>query len=396
MENMNELDAKTVLGVYSKAEPVFVRGKGSWLEDVDGKRYLDFVAGIAVMALGHADPDVSAAIAEQAAKYTQISNLFVNPPQAKLAQKLLAAAPRFDKVFFCNSGTEANEAQIKFARKYWSVKGENRTQIVSFAHSFHGRTYGGLSVTGQPKLQAGFGAMLADCDCAVPWNDPKALLAAVSGKTAAILVEPIQGEGGVNPVSPELAAAIREAREKTGALVLVDDIQCGCGRLGTFLGSEAVGIEADMESLAKPIGGGLPLGAVLVSKAVAECLKPGDHGTTFGGSPCACAAGAVVVDKVLAPGFLAEVARKGEKLRAGLRDLAAKRPDLLGAVRGIGLLDGVEYSGDLAALLKALRADGLLAARAGANVLRLIPPLNVSDDEIGIALEKIEKALPSK
>ena len=326
MGEMNELDAQCVLGVYSKAEPVFARGRGSWLEDESGKRYLDFVSGIAVMALGHADPDISAAIAEQASRYTQISNLFVNPPQAKLARRLLAAAPRFDKVFFCNSGTEANEAQIKFARKYWAVRGENRTRIVSFAHSFHGRTYGGLSVTGQPKLQAGFGAMLADCDCTVPWNDPKALLAAVSEKTAAILIEPIQGEGGVNPASPELVAALREAREKTGALVMVDDIQCGCGRLGTFLGSEAVGIESDMESLAKPIGGGLPLGAVLVSKRIAECLKPGDHAGLCAFQSNFCALEVQVADD--GSKDLVAIDRNGDILRTPMRgDIAFLRID---------------------------------------------------------------------
>jgi predicted acetylornithine/succinylornithine family transaminase len=388
---MKELDTQSILGVYAKPDTHFVRGSGCWLEDVTGRRYLDFYSGIAVMALGHSDPEVVKAIHEQTERYTHISNLFINEPQVKLAQQLLQATG-FDKVFFCNSGTEANEAQIKFARKYWAVKGEARSEIISFSSSFHGRTYGGLSVTGQPKLKNGFGEMLTHCKT-VPWNDPKALLAAVGKKTAAILLEPVQGEGGINPASPEFVDAVHEARRRTGALVMVDDIQCGLGRLGTFLGAEAVGLSPDLLSLAKPLGGGLPLGAVLLREAVAETMKPGDHGSTFGGNPVACAAGSVVVRRILSDKFLEEVKRKGELIRSGLRFLSEKYP-VLGEVRGMGLLNGVEVVGkEVAPLLHSLRNNGLLAIRAGTSVLRLAPPLVVSDEEISLALQIIDRTI---
>jgi predicted acetylornithine/succinylornithine family transaminase len=390
---MKSQDDQHILGVYAKSDIHFVQGQGSWLVDVHGRRYLDFLAGIAVSALGHGNPLVLDAIRTQSEKFIHLSNLFVNAPQVELAQ-LLVEATGYSKVFFCNSGTEANEALIKFARKYWSVKGKpQRTEIISFSGSFHGRTYGGLSVTGQTQFQQGFGEMLPGCTV-LPWNDAEALRKAVSGHTAAILLEPIEAEGGVNLPSSDFLVALKEIHAKSGVLLMSDDIQTGVGRLGRFLGCYAMGIPADLVSLAKPLGGGLPLGAVLLTAEVAACLKPGDHGSTFGGNPVACAAGVAVVKQVLASGFMDAVMRKGDLLREGLRDLAREHESVLGEVRGRGLLNGVEVKGrELPELIGALRNEGLLAARAGKDVLRFLPPLNVTDHEIGEALSIVDKVL---
>lgn len=394
MTTLFQRDQAALLGVYGKTENHFVSGKGSWLYDSEGKSYLDFGSGIAVNALGHQFSPVLEAIQAQTSRFIHISNLYCNEAQIDLAEAMLEKLD-FDKVFFCNSGTEANEALLKFARKYWSVKGENRTEIISFQDSFHGRTLGALSLTGQAKFQEGFGPIPGDVKW-LPWNDVQALENAVTFNTAAILLEPIQAEGGINQPSPEFVACLHKLRTKHQTLILVDEIQCAFGRLGTLLGSEAVGLEPDLISLAKPIGAGLPLGAVLLKNEVANTLKPGDHGTTFGGNPVACAAGLAVWKHINQTGFLTEVKQNAEILKSGLVNLQKKYPTKISDVKGMGFLVGLKTSLDLTKVMAAAREKGLIILRAGNDVIRLLPPINVSPTEINQALEILDQVLATQ
>lgn len=387
--NFKDADSQLLASLYGKADLNFVSGKGSYLEDASGKRYLDFVSGIAVNALGHCHPSIQKAIAEQAEKFMHISNLYPNKPQIDFAEKLLAASG-FDKAFFCNSGTEANEGAIKFARKYFNRKSLiEKQRIVTFVNSFHGRTFAALSATGQPALREGFGPMPGEFEHVV-WNDTESLKQVVNENTCAIMLEPLAAEGGVMTISEEMVKTINELREKFNCLVIADEVQTGVGRLGTFLGSSRYGLNVDIVSLAKAVGGGLPLGVVLMRSHVAEMLKPGDHGTTFGGNPLACAAGLAVVNEVLSAGFLESVSERSKELKAGLAKLAEKY-SFLGNVHGDGLLLGIETEKPVAELITAARENGLLVHRAGANVLRLLPPLNVSKEEVEEALSILDK-----
>lgn len=384
-------DKEVIASLYGKASVNFVKGEGSYLFDADGQKYLDFVSGIAVNALGHAFPAIVNAIQEQAAKFTHVSNLYPNELQVKLARKLLAGSP-YTKAFFCNSGTEANEAAIKFARKYFNRIGQpDRVQIVTFFNSFHGRTFGALSATGQPSLQEGFGSMPGGFSH-VAWNDTSALKAMVNEKTCAIMLEPLAAEGGVLTISPEMVTTINDLRHQYGCLVIADEIQTGMGRLGLFFGSEMYGIKSDIVSMAKALGAGLPLGATLMNNKVADTLKAGDHGTTFGGNPIACAAGLVVANEVKKPLFLETVRTRSQQLKAGLSQLASKY-SFLGDVRGEGLLLGLCCEKPVAEIITLARQEGLLILRAGANVLRFLPPLNVSAAEVEEALQKLDNAL---
>ena len=360
--------------------------------DKNGKKYLDFVAGIAVNALGHQNAAIKKAVEEQMDSFFHISNLYPNYPQVNLAKALLAATG-FDKAFFCNSGTEANEGCIKFARKYFDRKGEkNRQKIVTFINSFHGRTFAALSATGQPAIREGFGSMPGDF-VHVPWNDVAALKAEVNNDTCAIMLESLAAEGGVMTVSDEMVAAINSLKKEFGCLVIVDEVQAGMGRLGTFLGLQKHGIDADLVSLAKALGGGLPLGAVLLRQKVADQLKAGDHGTTFGGNPVACAVGLAVVNQIAKPEFLANVEARSAQLKAGLEAIAAKFPAVKG-VRGEGLILGLALDESLPVgnVIAAARDEGMMVLSAKGNVLRLLPPLNVSAAECDEALTKLEKA----
>lgn len=382
-------DKDVIAPLYGKASINFVKGEGSYLFDADGHKYLDFVSGIAVNALGHAYPPILEAIQEQAAKFTHVSNLYPNELQVKLARKLLADSP-YTKAFFCNSGTEANEAAIKFARKYFNRIGQpDRVQIVTFFNSFHGRTFGALSATGQPSLQEGFGSMPGGFSH-VAWNDTSALKAMVNEKTCAIMLEPLAAEGGVLTISPEMVTTINDLRHQYGCLVIVDEIQTGMGRLGLFFGSEIYGIKADIITMAKAIGAGLPLGATLMTSKVANTLKAGDHGTTFGGNPIACAAGLVVVNEIKKPLFLEALRTRSQELKAGLEKLSSKY-SFLGDVRGEGLLLGLCCEKPVAEIINLARQEGLLIHRAGANVLRFLPPLNVSAAEVEEALAKLDR-----
>lgn len=388
-----EQDKENIAPLYGKADVEFVKGEGSYLFDTKGDKYLDFVAGIAVNALGHQNAGIKAAIVEQLSHFNHISNLYPNYPQIELAKKLREVT-KFDKVFFCNSGTEANEGAIKMARKFFNRKGEvNRQKIVTFVNSFHGRTYAALSATGQPALREGFGNMPGDF-VHVGWNDAAALKAEVNKDTCAIMLESLAAEGGVTTLSAEMVATINSLQKECGCLVIVDEVQAGTGRLGTFLGFEKYGLNPDLVTMAKGIGGGLPLGVVLMREAIAAQLKTGDHGTTFGGNPIACAAGLAVVNQVTADGFLANVEARSAQLKAGLSALMAKF-SFLKEVRGEGLILGVAVDEKVPVnnIIAAARAEKLMVLSAKGNVLRMLPPLTVSAAECDEALAKLEKAL---
>jgi predicted acetylornithine/succinylornithine family transaminase len=385
-----------LLGVYGPRDLTLVRGEGSYVWDDAGNRYLDCVSGVAVNALGHGHPAVLEAIRAQAGNFLHASNLYVLPTQRDLAARL-AALSGFDAVFFSNSGTEANEGAFKFARKHFVAQGKpEKFEIVSFNDSFHGRTYAALAATGQEKLRQGFGPLPAGF-VNVPANDVAALKAAVGPNTAAVIYEPVQAEGGVVNMQPETAAALREI-QKQGVLLIADEIQTGLWRTGPMLGSEALGLEPDLVTLAKPLGGGLPLGAILLRGAVAASLKAGEHGSTFGGNPLACAAGLAVVDTLSAPEFAADYRARIALLRKGLEELIALKAAAgvpVGALRGRGFLIGMQWGGEggVAVLQARLRAGGVLAHRAGADVLRLLPPLTFSRDEIAELLAALDRAL---
>ncbi|MDR1760376.1 MAG: acetylornithine/succinylornithine family transaminase [Fibrobacter sp.] len=390
-ESFGAQDQKVIAPLYAKANLDFVSGKGSYLFDREGNKYLDFISGIATNALGHCHPVLVEAFKNQLEKLIHLSNLFPNYPQIEFAEKLLTVTG-FDKAFFCNSGTEANEGAIKFARKYFNRKGEkDRTQIVTFYNSFHGRTFGALSATGQPALREGFGDMPAGFTH-VEWNDTEALKAKVNEKTCAIMLEPLAAEGGILTPSAEMIKTIAELREKFGCLVITDEIQTGVGRLGTFCGAAFYGIPADIATFAKAIGAGLPLGAVLMKQLIADELRAGDHGTTFGGNPVACTGGLALVNIVSEPAFLENVKARSAELKAGIAELIRKF-GFLGEARGEGLLLGFTSERPVSEILAKAREEKLLVHRAGTNTVRFLPPLNVSSAEIGEALKKMNKAL---
>lgn len=390
--NMLQEDKNIIAPLYGKADINFIRGEGSYLYDSNGNKYLDFVAGIAVNALGHQNPGIKAAVMRQMDSFNHLSNLYPNFPQIALG-KLLLQITKFDKVFFCNSGTEANEGCIKFARKYFNRKGENnRQKIVTFVNSFHGRTFAALSATGQPAIREGFGSMPGDF-VHVTWNDCNALKAEVNSDTCAIMLESLAAEGGVMTLSQEMADTINELQKKFGCLVIVDEVQAGMGRLGTFLGYEKYGLNPDLVSLAKGIGGGLPLGAVLIRQFIADNLKPGDHGTTFGGNPIACAAGLYVTKTVSSKELLKNVAERAAQLKAGLVEIV-KKYDFAKEIRGEGLLLGIVLNDKVPVneVIAAARTKHLMVLSAKGNVLRLLPPLNITASEASEALQKLDAA----
>ena len=390
--NLLEQDKQIIAPLYGKADINFVKGEGSYLYDDQGNKYLDFVAGIAVNALGHQNQAIKDAVVDQMNHFNHISNLYPNYPQINLG-KLLLEVTKFDKVFFCNSGTEANEGCIKFARKYFNRKGEaNRQKIITFVNSFHGRTYAALSATGQPAIREGFGSMPGDF-VHVTWNDCEALKKEVNKDTCAIMLESLAAEGGVMTLSAEMVETINSLKKEFGCLVIVDEVQAGMGRLGTFLGFEKFGLNPDLVSLAKGIGGGLPLGAVLLRQHIADQLKAGDHGTTFGGNPIACAAGLAVAKQIASPELLKNVADRSAQLKAGLKALVEKY-DFAKEIRGEGLILGValDESMPVGNIIGAAREEKLMVLSAKGNVLRLLPPLNVSAAECDEALEKLGKA----
>lgn len=370
----------------------FERGEGSWLITDAGTRYLDFAAGIAVNALGHAHPHLVAALVGQAGKLWHASNLYDIPGQRILGERLVNATFA-DKVFFTNSGAEAVECAIKTARRFHYVNGEeHRFRIITFEGAFHGRTLATIAAGGQEKYLEGFGPKVEGFD-QVPFGDLEATEKIIGEDTAAVLVEPIQGEGGIRVAPPSFLRGLRELCDRHGLLLIIDEIQTGIGRTGKFLAHEWSGVCPDIAAIAKGIGGGFPLGACLATQEAAKGMTPGVHGTTFGGNPLAMAVGNAVLDIVLEEGFLDEVARKGLLLKQGLAAIADEFPALVDEVRGQGLLLGIRCKIPNAKLLDAMCNERLLGVPAGDNVVRLIPPLTVSDEEIKEALDRMHKSM---
>ncbi|AWX92804.1 acetylornithine transaminase [Paracoccus mutanolyticus] len=379
-----------VLPTYNRAPIAFERGEGAWAIATDGTRYLDLGAGIAVNALGHANPALVAALTEQAGRIWHVSNLYQIPEQERLAD-LLVAHTFADTVFVTNSGTEAAELAIKMARKYWSEKGEDRSEILTFEGAFHGRSTGAIAASGGEKMVKGFGPLMPGF-VHLPWGDMDALEAAISERTAAVMLEPVQGEGGIRPLPDADLRRVRALCDRTGALLILDEVQSGMGRTGKLFAHEWAAVSPDIMMVAKGIGGGFPLGAVLATEAAAAGMAAGTHGSTYGGNPLACAVGARVMEIVADPAFLAEVNRKAGLLRQKLEALVAAHPEVFESVRGQGLMLGLKCKVAPADLVKAGYAEHILTVPAGDGVLRLLPPLTITDAEIAEAVQRLDRA----
>ena len=369
---------------YARLPVSFVRGEGVYLYDESGKEYLDFLSGIAVCSLGHSHPKLTQAICDQAGRLIHVSNLFINPWQEGLAGELVREFWTEGRVFFCNSGAEANEAGIKLVRKFFRDKGENRYRLITFRKGFHGRTYGSLSATAQENLHKGFEPMLGGFDYA-ELNDINSVKGLIGKETAGVMLEVIQGEGGVNECDPEFLREVQELCREEGLLLIVDEVQTGIGRTGKFYGYQHYGIEPDIITLAKGLGGGVPIGAVIARKEVAEHLTPGSHGSTFGGNALACRAGLVVVGEVKK--LLPHIQEVGEYFKGRLEDLRA------GRVKGKGLMLGLDIGRECReVVLKALE-KGLIINCTGGSVLRFLPPLTVEKEHIDEAIEILREVI---
>ena len=376
---------------YNRIPLSFEKGDGAWLEGSDGRRYLDMGSGIAVTALGHGHPHLVGALKAAAEKVWHTSNLFRVPEQERLAARL-ADATFADRVFFCNSGAEANEAAIKTARRYHWVHGApERTRIVTFEGAFHGRTLATIAAGGSPKYLEGFGEPLSGFD-QVPKDDVEAVRRVVGDETAAIMVEPIQGEGGIRVVERETLRALRDIADEHGILLIFDEVQTGIGRLGTLFAYQTAGVAPDILSSAKGLGGGFPIGATLATEEAAKGLAPGTHGTTYGGNALACAASNAVLDVILEDGFLAEVRRKGAFASQRLASVVESHPHVFSELRGEGLMLGLKCTAPIAEVVSAARAHGLLTVPAGDATLRLLPPLIARDEDIAEAADRLDAA----
>jgi len=389
--NLHDREAAALFHTYKRLPLEIDRGEGVYLVGRDGRRYLDMFAGLAVNALGYAHPRVTRAIGEQASRYTHLSNYFLQESQIALAE-LLRRHSGYPRVFFSNSGTEAIEGALKIARKWGATEG--KTDILSLSNSFHGRTMGALSLMDRPKYRDGFGPFLDHC-CVVPFNDAATLRKAVNRKTAAVVLEFIQGEGGVRPVSAEFARTLVALREETHFLLVADEIQSGVGRTGRFFGFEHFGVKPDLVTLAKPIGGGLPLGAILAGEEVASVLQPGMHGTTFGGNPVACAAGTAVIQEIEEKNLTARAALMGERLMKGLRALAGEFP-VIREVRGYGLMVGAELDRPGDAMADAMREKGILINCTDTTVLRFLPPLIIGEEHVDQTVNTLKGILAAQ
>ncbi len=378
MQTISQKTEQYVLHTYNRAPFTLVRGQGMYLYDAEGKRYLDFVSGISVNALGHADDGIVQAISEQVAQLSHVCNLYYTAPQTELAEALCQQSFA-DKVYFGNSGAEAVEAAIKFARKYArETFGPGKTEVVAFTHSFHGRTAGALALTAKEHYQAPFRPLMPHVRFA-PFNDCQAAQKVIGPQTCAVFVEPIQGEGGINVASDDFLRGLRQTCDRYGALLTFDEIQCGMGRTGTLWAHEPSGVQPDMMTLAKALGGGLPIGATLLTDRVAATIQAGDHGSTFAGGPVVCRAALETLRRVSAPEMLAHVRAMGELLREKLRALGSPRVQ---EVRGRGLMIGVQLDIEAWPLVEAGYERGVLLLNAGAQVLRLLPPLIVEEAHI--------------
>ena len=381
----------SILPTYARAPFSFTKGEGTWLIEEDGRRFLDLGAGIAVNALGHAHPSLVAALTEQAQNLWHVSNLYTIPQQTELADQLVAQSFA-DTVFFTNSGTESCELAVKMARKYWFEKGQSdRVEIITFSGSFHGRSSAGIAAAGSEKMTKGFGPLLPGF-VHLDWADHAAIDAAITAKTAAILIEPIQGEGGIRPVPDACLKGLRELCDRHNLLLIFDEVQCGIGRSGKLFAHEWAGVAPDIMMVAKGIGGGFPLGAVLASEAAALGMGAGTHGSTYGGNPLACAVGCAVLASVADEAFLAEVRRKSALFKQKLRGLIAAHPDVFESLRGEGLMLGLKCKCANTDLVAAGYEALVITVPAADNVVRLLPPLNITDDEIELAIARLDQA----
>jgi len=390
LDNVAALESRHILGTYKRQPVVFVRGDGARLYDADGREYLDLVSGIGVASLGHANPGLARAIAEQASTLLHVSNLYYHPLQGQVATRL-AALSGLPRTFFCNSGTEAVEACLKFARRYWYTAGEPRGGFVALDGAFSGRTFGALSVTHDEHYRTPFAPLLGDVTFVDPLN-PAALDAAVTTGTAAVIAEPIQGEGGIRPLSREFAAALSAACRRTGALFIADEVQSGLGRTGVPFYSQALGLQPDLISVGKALGGGVPVGAALCSQRVADAVSPGDHGTTYGGNLLACRAALFFLEQLVEGGVMDHVKALAPQFERRLRTIALRHPAVL-EVRGAGLMRGVELRADAMPVVDAARAHGLLVNRTDEKVVRLLPPLTISAADLDRALDLLDAVL---
>ena len=381
----------SVLPTYARAPLNFVKGEGTWLIEADGRRFLDLGAGIAVNALGHAHPELVTALSDQAQNLWHVSNLYEIPNQQLLADQLVSLTFA-DTVFFTNSGTESCELAVKMARKYWYEKGQpERVEIITFEGSFHGRSSAGIAAAGSEKMTKGFGPLLPGF-VHLKWNDHDAIKAAISDKTAAIMIEPIQGEGGIRPVPEQCLKGLRDLCDEHGLLLIFDEVQCGVGRTGKLFAHEWAGIDPDIMMVAKGIGGGFPLGAVLASEDAAFGMTTGTHGSTYGGNPLGCAVGNKVLELVGETAFLGEVAEKAAYFKAGLEDLVARHPNTFKSVRGKGLMMGLECAVPNMDVVNAGYDALILTVPAGDNVVRFVPALTITKEEIDEALARLSSA----
>ncbi|MEP2681198.1 MAG: aspartate aminotransferase family protein [Sulfitobacter sp.] len=379
----------SVLPTYNRAPLTFVKGEGTWLIEADGRRFLDLGAGIAVNALGHAHPALVKALTDQAQALWHTSNLYHIPQQEALADRLVAETFA-DTAFFCNSGTEACELAVKMARKYFYEAGQpERVEIITFSGSFHGRSSAGIAAAGSEKMTKGFGPLLPGF-VHLDLGDSDALEAAITDKTAAIMVEPVQGEGGIRAVPDAELQQVRALCDQHGLLLIMDEVQCGVGRTGRLFAHEWAGVTPDIMMVAKGIGGGFPLGAVLATEKAASGMTAGTHGSTYGGNPLGCAVGCAVLDVVADAGFLAEVNRKAGLMRQRLEGLVADHPGVFEEVRGAGLMLGLKCKVTNADVVAAGYANELITVPAADNVIRLLPPLTISDDEIAEAVTRLD------
>ncbi|KAK6936959.1 Aminotransferase class-III [Dillenia turbinata] len=392
-----EEEGRVLVGTYARNPLVLASGKGCKLYDTEGIEYLDMTSGIAVNALGHGDPDWVRAVTEQVHKLAHVSNVFYSIPQVELAKRLVACSFA-DRVFFTNSGAEANEAAIKFARKFQRFSHPNEkdpaTEFISFTNSFHGRTMGALALTSKEHYRSPFEPVMPGVTFLEYGNLEAAKKLIQSGKFAAVFVEPIQGEGGIHSATKEFLLSLRKACDEAGSLLVYDEVQCGLGRSGYLWAHEAYGVFPDIMTLAKPLAGGLPIGAILVTERVAAAMKAGDHGSTFAGSPLVCHAAIAVLDKISNPSFLAGVAKKGQYFKELLVQKLGKISHVK-EVRGMGLIIGIELDVSASPLVDACRDSGLLILTAGkGNVIRLVPPLIVSGQELDYAADILHKCMP--
>jgi acetylornithine aminotransferase len=387
--NLNDREQAAFFPTYKRLPLQPVRGEGLYLVTADGARWLDLFAGIAVNALGHAHPRVVAAITAQAQCYIHLSNYFAQEPQVRLAELLLRHSG-MARVFFANSGTEAMEGALKIARRRGAARGQSG--LAGFSNAFHGRTLGALSIMDRANYRDGFGPFLEGC-ASLPFNDVAALRAGVGPGTAAVVLECVQGEGGVRPVTPAFVAALKELRAEHGFLIIADEIQSGAFRTGPFLAADHFDLQPDLVTLAKPIGGGLPLGAILGAASVADVLQPGQHGTTFGGNPVACAAGIAVLEEIEERGLAAHTVAMGDFFLARLRQLAAAFPALVKEARGLGLMLALELHGEAEPVVVAMRERHILVNATDRTVLRFVPPLVITEDEVEIAVTALREVL---